>query len=106
MVVYNVTINIDQDVEKDWIDWMKTEHIPDVLETGLFLESRFCRLLVDEESGVTYTIQYTLKDMQSLQLYQELYAPALQKAHTDRYQGKFVAFRSIMEVIAEQKAGQ
>jgi hypothetical protein len=101
MVVYNVTVNVEKEVESDWVQWMRDIHIPDVLATGLFLNGRFCRLLFEEETGVTYTIQYALKDMEALKLYQQMYAPALQKAHHERYQGKYVAFRSLMEIVDE-----
>ena len=37
MIVYNVTVNIDADVQERWIEWMKEVHIPDVMATGLFL---------------------------------------------------------------------
>ena len=29
MILYNVTVNIDKDVEQDWINWMKNTHIPE-----------------------------------------------------------------------------
>ncbi|MEO8589060.1 MAG: DUF4286 family protein, partial [Flavobacteriales bacterium] len=47
MILYNVTINIDLDVEREWLVWMKETHIPEVMATGLFLESRMFRVLAD-----------------------------------------------------------
>lgn len=99
MIIYNVTINIDDDVHDEWLEWMKNEHIPKVMATGYFLENRICRLMVEEESGTSYTIQYTLKNMEDYNEYQALHAPALQKETLDKYRGKFVAFRSLMEVV-------
>ncbi|MFY8045434.1 MAG: DUF4286 family protein, partial [Chitinophagaceae bacterium] len=43
MFIYNVTVKIDPSIEADWIQWMKEEHIPEVLATGKFFESRFVR---------------------------------------------------------------
>jgi hypothetical protein len=103
MYIYNVTVNIDDSVHDEWLNWMQRTHIPDVLNTGLFESCRFCRVMVDEESGTTYSIQYLVKDLETLQLYQQMYAPALQKEHTERYEGKFVAFRTILEMKAEMK---
>jgi hypothetical protein len=106
MYIYNVTVNIDDSAHKDWVNWMRETHIPDVLNTGLFASCRFCKVMVDEESGTTYSIQYLVKDLETLQLYQQLYAPALQKEHTERYKGKFVAFRTILELKDEIKPGK
>jgi hypothetical protein len=104
MVVYNVTVNIDEEVHDDWLEWMIGVHIPDILKTGLFIDARISRLDIEEEKGgVTYSIQYTLQSQQHLDEYQEKHAPDLQQQHRDRYEGKFVAFRTVMEVISHQK---
>jgi hypothetical protein len=99
MIIYNVTVNIEHDVHDEWLKWMKTEHIPDVMKTGFFIENRICKVLVDEEQGITYSIQYTAPDMQALETYQRDHAPRLQKEHSDRFANKFVAFRTLLEVV-------
>lgn len=100
MVLYNVTVKIDHDTHTDWVHWMKDEHIPDVMNTGMFLEYRMCRLLgMDEPDGITYAIQYFCSDMETYDLYQNNYAANLQAAHNERYRGKFVAFRTLLEVV-------
>ena len=49
MLIYNVTVSIDQAVEHDWLSWMRGTHIPDVLHTGCFLECRLSRVNGEEE---------------------------------------------------------
>jgi hypothetical protein len=101
MYIYNVTVNIEDSVHDQWKTWMLETHIPEVLNTGMFMSSRFCQVMIDEESGTTYSIQYVVKDLETYQLYQEMYAPALQKEHTDKFGGKFVAFRTMLKLDAE-----
>ena len=60
MIIYNVTVNIDLDVETQWVKWMKEVHIPEVMATGLFLESRMMRVLANDEGGTSYAIQYSV----------------------------------------------
>ena len=31
MIVYSVTVNIENEVHDDWLSWMKNKHIPDVM---------------------------------------------------------------------------
>ena len=31
MIVYNVTVNIETEVESDWLSWMKQTHIPEAV---------------------------------------------------------------------------
>ena len=40
MMLYNVTVGIDQSIEAEWLPWMKEIHIPAVLETGMFLNAK------------------------------------------------------------------
>jgi hypothetical protein len=99
MIIYNVTVNIEDDVHDVWLEWMKQNHIPDVLATGKFTDARICKLLVDEQQGTTYTVQYTCDSMDDYNDYQSNHAPRLQKEHVNKFEGKFVAFRSIMKVV-------
>jgi hypothetical protein len=101
MYIYNVTVNIEDAAREKWLDWMQKMHIPDVLNTGLFLSCRFCRVMVDEEAGTTWSIQYLVKDLEAFKLYQEMYAPGLQKEHQEKFAGKFVAFRTMLELVKE-----
>ena len=90
MILYNVTIKVDHDIHDEWMEWMKQTHIPQVLETGLFIGNEIFRLMEEDSSeGVTYAIQYRLPDMSSYLTYQRDFAPALQADHTKRYADKF-----------------
>ena len=103
MILYNVTVSIDHDVHEDWVEWMKKTHIPDVMATGHFLESRISKVHGEEEGGLTYAITYVSPSMQTLEEYQEKHAPRLQEEHSKIYGGKFVAFRTLLTVIDEIK---
>ena len=100
MILYNVTVKIDTSVHDDWLHWMKTVHIPEVLDTGMFVEHKMGRILgQDETDGISYAIQYFCKSMDFLQKYQQEYAATLQAKHTKRYKNQYVAFRTLIELI-------
>ena len=103
MILYSVTVNIDRAVHDEWLRWMIEKHVPDVLATGLFTEYKILRLLNEEENGgITYSFQYFTESLENLEEYQTTYASALQKEHTERYRDRFVAFRTVLEVVAPQ----
>lgn len=100
MLLYNVTVTIDLDIHENWVQWMRGHHIPDVMSTGMFLSYRMCRLIGhDHADAEIYTMQYLVKDMTHLARYQEEFAPELQRQHSERFAGKYAAFRTVMEVI-------
>jgi hypothetical protein len=98
MYIYNVTVNIEDDIHDEWLAWMKETHIPDVMGTGMFLGNKMLEVMVDGENGRTYSIQYEVKDMETLALYQEVYAPKLQQEHIDKFENKFVSFRTLLRL--------
>ncbi len=102
-VLYNVTLSVDESVHKEWLDWMKRVHIPQVMKSGYFLENRICRIHAFEEGGVTYAVQYLCMSMTDYEEYQKNAAPALQEEHNRRYGTKVAAFRTVLEIIHEHK---
>ena len=102
MILYNITIKIEQSVHNEWLMWMQQIHIPAYLATGLFIEYKFCRILGDEdEHGVTYALQFLSNDLASFQIYQQLHAKRLQDQHARRYPERYVSFRTLMEVVGK-----
>jgi len=99
MILYNVTVKVDKDIQADWLQWMRSEHIPAVMATGKFTEYRICRMLHEEEDGKTYAVQYFCPDMETFYQYQQEHAARLQQEHKKRYEGRYVSFRTLMEVI-------
>ena len=99
MIIYNVTVKVDNDAHDEWLDWMKSTHIPAVLATKKFIDHQMAKVLVDDTDGVTYAIQYRCEAMSELEAYHRDFAPSLQRDHAERYKDKFVAFRTLLEVI-------
>ena len=99
MIIYNVSINIEDSAHHEWLEWMQKVHIPDVLSTGLFTGYRICRLLDVEDEGTTYSVQYSCKNLNDYNTYKAEHAPRLQQDALRRFGEKFVAFRTLMEVV-------
>ncbi len=102
MYIYNVTINIDNSIQTAWLEWMQNEHIPAMLATGKFSKALMTCVQVEEEmGGTTYSVQYRTDSKETLEKYYQEDADVL-RAQSKPFEGKFVAFRTELEVIAEQ----
>lgn len=101
MHIYNVTINIDESVHKEWLSWMET-HIPEVLNTGRFVSAKFTEVLVEEDlGGKTYSIQYTANTKKDLEDYYKFDADRIQKDGLTKFADKMLSFRTELKVIKE-----
>ncbi|MEM9678708.1 MAG: DUF4286 family protein [Bacteroidota bacterium] len=101
MIIYNVTVNVDDSIHDEWLNWIKI-HIPQVLATGKFTEAKLTKVLVDEEmGGTTYSVQYRAKSRQDLDAYYQHHAERLRQDGLQRFADKSLAFRTELEVIDE-----
>jgi len=100
MYIYNVTINIEESAHKEWLTWIQ-EHIQDVLATGRFASAKLTQVLVEEEAGITYSVQYTANTREDLDKYYRVDAPKLRSDGMKRFANKMVAFRTELKVVKE-----
>lgn len=98
MIVYNVTSAVDAAVEIEWVEWMKTHHMLDVLNTKLFVDCRLYKIHASQEPGtVSYSAQYFALTMEDVNTYLEKFSPALRVQVSGRFGDKVVSFRTILE---------
>ena len=100
MIIYNVTINIDESIHKEWLLWIK-EHIPLVLATGKFMDAKLTKVLVKDQDEVTYSVQYRAFSRESLDAYYKEDADRLRNDGFNKFGDKMLAFRTELEIIDE-----
>ena len=99
MLLYNVTVIVEESAAAEWLQWMNETHIPEVLATGKFVSNRLLKVLDSPNEGVTYCSQYVAETKEDYQDYQANFAPALQAKLQSKFENRFVAFRTLMEFI-------
>lgn len=100
MLLYNVTLIIEDEAAEEWLQWMQEIHIPEVMETGKFVSHRLLKVLDSPNEGVTYCVQYVAETLTEYEDYQQNYAPSLQAALQQKFENRLVAFRTLMEYVA------
>lgn len=99
MLLYNVTLILEEDIADEWLSWMQEVHIPEVMATDKFVSSRLLKVVDSPNEGVTYCAQYIARSEADYNAYQEFHAPALQAKTLEKFENKFVAYRSLMEFV-------
>ena len=102
MYIYNITFNLEENIEQDWQKYVKEKFVPSMLQSGLLQSALTSKIMLTEQQGVSYSIQFTTKDKATLKqfLETELY-PTLNKLHL-KYAPKMVFFATELSVIDEQ----
>lgn len=100
MIVYNVTIKVEWAIHDQWLQWMKQEHMPEMISTGCFYQSQLLRLLeVDEEEGPTYAAQYYAESKALYNQYIDKFSVEKREQAFQKWGNHFIAFRSVMQVV-------
>lgn len=102
MIIYNVTINIDNSVHDQWLKWMQEKHIANMLATGKFTSARLVKVVVDEAmEGKTYSVQFVTDSKETLQQYYTEDAPRLREEGQALFGDRMLAFRTELEHISD-----
>lgn len=100
MYIYNVTTNVELEIEKEWLDYMQQKHIPSMLATGCFTDAKLTRVMIrEEQGGKTYSIQYSVSDKETFKGYYVAYASDMNTKLQKQFAGKFVSFQTELEVV-------
>ena len=98
MIIFNITINISHAAEKEWLQYMKTVQIPEIMQTTLPLDCKLLRLLTEiENEGSTYTSQFTFRTMEDFLAHQTHFQADIQERHHQLFNGQYVSFRTLLE---------
>tara|TARA_B100001250_G_C19032878_1_gene458285 strand:+ start:45 stop:353 length:309 start_codon:yes stop_codon:yes gene_type:complete len=101
MIIYNVTVSVEEAIKDEWLNWMRTEHIPEVMACGIFTKAQINHVIEKIDSDNTFAIAYTCSSTKELHRYQMKFAAKLQQKHSVMFGNKAVAFRTLMQVIEE-----
>lgn len=102
MILYNVTIILDEDIHDAWLKWMNYEHVKDVMNTGYFASYRVLKVLDSPNEGITYCIQYIADSTEKYNEYMQKHATQLQTSVPVQFLNKFVVFNTLMEFIGAE----
>ena len=102
MIIYNVTINVDESIHDIWMAWMTEKHIPEMLNTGKFTKALMTQVLVEEDlGGITYSIQFSCPSREILEEYYRNEAEEMRREGFELFGNKFGAFRTELRVVRE-----
>ena len=100
MIIYNVTTKITDNIHPAWLQWLKNEHIPEIINTGCFTHATILHLLeVDDSEGPTYAVQYHAESKALYNKYIEKFAGQFRQKSFDKWGNQFISFRSVMHMV-------
>ncbi len=101
MYIYNVTTNVDESIQNEWMEWMQNTHIPSVLKTGKFTEAKICRVMINEEmGGTTFSVQFTAESIDAINSFTKNEGIQIENEAFIKFGEKQLSFRTNLELIS------
>ena len=102
MILFNITIILDNEIHNEWLHWMKTRQIPDIMNTGCFVSNRLLHVLDSPNEGGSYCVQYISDSLEKLNEFKQKHDHSIQAKLPEQFNNKLVLFSTVMEFIDNQ----
>ncbi len=100
MLIYNITVNVENKILDEWMLWQKETHIPEIIETGCFNDHRFYELLEqDTNEGKTFVIQFYAYSRKDYDRYLENFALQLREKNKEKWNEQVMSFRTLLQNV-------
>lgn len=104
MIVYSVHITLELDSVQEWLDYMLSKHIKDVISTSCFVGYEMLKEIdLTNSEKAKFRIDYYAKDESKMNEYLENHANQLRNDVLEHFGDKFLADRHIYNSIKSFK---
>ena len=101
MILYLIHIDVQKNIDKDWLLWMKNEHVPEIMDLKIFQKNEIWKIKNDSKKYNSYYIKYYTESLDYYKLYEKKYAIEMKKKHSIKYKNNFNVKREILQLIHE-----
>jgi len=102
MYIYNITFNVENEIELEWLNYAKNIFIPKVLESKYIQSALTSKIISKELEGISYSIQFTSKNKSKLEFFiQSEFQPTLNGIY-QKFHPKMLFFATELDVIDQQ----
>ena len=100
MHIVNQTFIIDESIVDQWLQWLKTEYIPESLNSGIYSGYKILRIFTESsQPGLSYALQFNLKPEFTFQYLEEHIFPVQNYDIQILFGEKVLFFRTLLEEI-------
>ncbi|MGB4414263.1 MAG: DUF4286 family protein [Paludibacter sp.] len=100
MLIFNTTYKVSTGVNDKWLKWINDQHIPFMLKTGNFTKPQIAKVIGSEdESGVSFSVQFQIEDMNTLMLWHKQHVTAFQNNCAAQFGDEVIFFTTVLELI-------
>ena len=101
MIIYSITTAMDASIEEKWVKFMQETQIPSIMNTGLFLDFRFVRIIPSQGVDLSYNLQLRCKGYAELNRFRSENELKMESLIKQKFEGKYATFQSVLDQVSE-----
>lgn len=95
-IIYNTSFIIDEDIEEEWIAFMKQEYLYPLRSQNLCDDILFTKVSIDQPDGKTYSLQLIFHSEERQRNFLEHWLAVFEERIIQNYANRYVCFSSIL----------
>lgn len=100
MIIYNTTFHVEHEILEECLQYLKKLYIPKAAESGFLHNPCLWKVLYTrQEEGTSFSVQFHVKNMDTLNYWIEKEGSSLHKDLSERFGNKVVGFSTLLEEI-------
>ncbi|NDV69225.1 DUF4286 family protein [Dysgonomonas sp. 25] len=101
MIIFNTTFHLEDEIHDEGLAFLRQTYIPSAAGSGFLLQPRLARIhRQHEEGGVSYSLQFHVKNVDVLNHWLTTDGHALQQQLAQRFGNKMLGFVTVLEEIS------
>lgn len=95
-IIYNTSFIIDEDIEEEWIAFMKQEYLHPLRSQNLCDDILFTKVSIDQPDGKTYSLQLIFHSEERQRYFLENWLAVFEERIIQNYANRYVCFSSVL----------
>jgi hypothetical protein len=100
MLILNTTFLVSDEVQNQWLNWVREQHIPFMLNTKYFKKPQIAKVLGnDTADGTSYSVQFQVNDSETLEKWHSEFAGKYEQSCYQVFGNEALFFSTILEIL-------
>lgn len=100
MLIFNATYLVSDKVHDTWLNWIREQHIPFMLDSNYFTHPQVARVITsDKQEGTSFSVQFRISDMRTLKEWNQKYSVIFQENCSQQFGTEVIFFTTVLEII-------
>ena len=100
MIIYNTTFNVPENLQTEFLDFMRNEYIPQVIQSDILKEPRLSRIFGrEDDDGYSFALEFKADNIQDLEEWNKKEGKKLYFKVLTKFRQNILGFATLMQPI-------